>query len=388
MAKMVHRHCFLILTLCLLSELLSISFAISGADDELKNKVVEILSNGEPVGAGLLITDKGHILTARHNIKNAPYTVQIKRYNKSLPETASVLSMSEHFDLALIAILPESLLVPMKIGDSSKVSAGEALKLIGSPAKNGVTRSFNVDVLPVKAVDNNGLIWLNGDLYPGNSGGPAVNSLGEVIGIVLRRSEVVSESFVLPISYAQHFLLSCGIWVEQGRVALYGSELSQIKKQLLTYQAMYAFMTTDLKWDASIFLQPTILPTAQPKGESGGGKREIKISYEKRFEGQQVPDKAMIKIFPLLADSFDRDKAEQQGLFMGRVVEFDSSGVAVISEVESSLDATLREYNRKTQSKLQHAEILSLQIEIVPERNDQQYSKTVLNRKYCPSVKC
>ena len=75
-----------VLWLCLIANLIWAPLLFADSPEEpLKYKVVEILKDDEPVGAGFFITNKGYILTARHVIDKWPYNVNVKmRHERNL----------------------------------------------------------------------------------------------------------------------------------------------------------------------------------------------------------------------------------------------------------------------------------------------------------------
>lgn len=367
------------------SVLFSPSWSFALTDDELRARTVAILRNGEVVGTGFMITDKGHILTAGHVLDQHTYTATIRRYQETKLEKASVLSVSDHFDIALLSIVPEHPLLPLKIGDSDLIRMHDSIRVIGNPSKGGAVSEFLISAMNVKSIENNGTITLNGDLYPGNSGGPALNKDGQVIGVVLKRRGSAAEGFVLPILYVQHFLLSGGIWIEGGQIAFYGSELALIKKQLNTYNSMYAYMTTDLKWDANVIVKRNVASGAGLLHGSEG-RRQMKVSYEKRFQDQAEPLKAHVKVFPVIGGAFDKEKAVESKLYIRHVLDFEKTNAAVIEDIDSAIEGIIAEYNEGLKAsgagKLKAKDIKELMVEIVPESNGSAFSKSTFRIEY------
>lgn len=139
------------------------------------------------VGTGVILDERGHILTNHHVIAGA------QSISVTLPNgetySARVVGDDVNTDLAVIRIEAAGL-QPARLGDSSTLQVGEdviaigyALGLQGDPTvSKGVVsalgRSIDTDVTTI--VD---LIQTDASINPGNSGGPLVNTSGEVIGI-------------------------------------------------------------------------------------------------------------------------------------------------------------------------------------------------------------
>jgi putative serine protease PepD len=108
---------------------------------------------------------------------------------------AKVVEFDSKFDLAILQIqsmadgkpLPANLgLTPIPIGDSSKVQIGDAIVIIGFPGLGGssltVTRGIHSGI--ARFTDDPGsFIKTDTEINHGNSGGTAINSAGELIGI-------------------------------------------------------------------------------------------------------------------------------------------------------------------------------------------------------------
>ena len=140
-------------------------------------------------GSGFLVDNKGHILTNNHVIEGADKI----RVNTSDGRTleATLLGISPADDLALIQVGPSELgdIHPLKLADSDKVEAGQMAVAIGSPFRN--FNSVTVGIVsgtgrgPISPLSRPipNMIQTDAALNPGNSGGPLLNSSGEVIGV-------------------------------------------------------------------------------------------------------------------------------------------------------------------------------------------------------------
>ncbi len=148
---------------------------------------------GQPVqsassGSGFIITDDGYIVTNNHVVENAS-SVEVT-LNSGATYTAQVIGTDSDYDIAVIKVDPgEDKLQPVVLGDSGKLSVGDAVVAIGNPLGeltfsmsegivSCVDREINLDGTPFNMIQTTAAI------NSGNSGGPLFNSYGEVIGIV------------------------------------------------------------------------------------------------------------------------------------------------------------------------------------------------------------
>ncbi len=158
------------------------------------------------VGSGFIISSDGHILTNAHVVAEAS-EVTVKLTDKR-EFKAKVVGVDRRTDVALLKIDGNNL--PMvRIGDSSQVKVGAWVAAIGSPF--GFDNSVTAGIISAKArvlPDENFVPFLQTDVAvnPGNSGGPLLNTNGEVIGInsqiYSRTGGYMGVSFAIPIEVA------------------------------------------------------------------------------------------------------------------------------------------------------------------------------------------
>jgi len=140
------------------------------------------------LGSGVIIDQGGYIVTNAHVIANARHIdVVLPAGNGSHSRTvaAKIAGISRELDLALVKV-DVSGLSPLPLADYDQLRQGELVFAFGSPEgfKNSVTMGVVSAVARQRDADSP-LIYVQTDapINRGNSGGPLVNTKGELVGI-------------------------------------------------------------------------------------------------------------------------------------------------------------------------------------------------------------
>ena len=166
------------------------------------------IPNGVSSGSGCIINKNGTILTSSHVIdrsNNIEVTVANgEKYDALILDKIEGLSK----DLALIKISPKHPLKTVKLGDSSNIKVGQKVLAIGNQFGFQGTLTQGI----VSRIDyRKNKIQTDAAINPGSSGGPLVNTTGEVIGInqaIYNPDDNVSNigiGFAIPINEAKMF---------------------------------------------------------------------------------------------------------------------------------------------------------------------------------------
>jgi S1-C subfamily serine protease len=164
-------------------------------------------------GSGFLLDKQGHILTNNHVINNAQ-RVEVTLSNKHKYK-ATVVGVDKNHDLALLQIdAPD--LQPATLANSQNLIVGQRVYAIGNPfgLSGTMTRGIISAIRSIRGPENNPIedaIQTDAAVNPGNSGGPLLNSHGDVIGITtLIANNGADQSsgigFAIPINTAKAFL--------------------------------------------------------------------------------------------------------------------------------------------------------------------------------------
>lgn len=183
------------------------------------------------VGSGFIIDSNGLILTNAHVVEGATtiyVTLTDKREYK-----AKLLGMDKRTDVAVVKIDARDL-PKLPLGDSSRVRVGEWVLAIGSPF--GLENTVTAGIVSAKSRDTGDYLpFIQTDVAvnPGNSGGPLLNTAGQVIGInsqiFSRSGGYMGISFAIPIDEAMRVAdqLRTNGRMTRGRIGVALGEMSK-----------------------------------------------------------------------------------------------------------------------------------------------------------------
>lgn len=207
----------------------------------ITSEVVRTTPQGEfpqqGAGSGVIIDDSGHVLTNNHVVARSNALEVTLADGTIVP--ARLIGRDPGNDLALIKIdVPKDKLHVATLGDSAAVKPGQLAVAIGNPF--GLERTVTVGFVSATGrtfSEGNGrpirnMLQTDAAVNPGNSGGPLLNSRGEVIGINTSIESPVRGSvgvgFAVPINAAKASLpqMLAGATVEHPWLGISGQRVT------------------------------------------------------------------------------------------------------------------------------------------------------------------
>ena len=163
----------------------------------------------EAEGSGFVYDAKGDIITNAHVVDGAN-SITVHFWNGKSAK-ATLVGADDSSDTAVVKVsVDASQLHPLSLGDSSAVIPGQAVAAIGSPfglpetMTSGIVSAINRTITAPNNYSIAGAIQTDAPINHGNSGGPLLDSSGDVIGI---NAQIESDSggsdgvgFAIPIN--------------------------------------------------------------------------------------------------------------------------------------------------------------------------------------------
>jgi S1-C subfamily serine protease len=160
------------------------------------------------LGSGFVIDRAGHIVTNYHVIDGAD-KVQVN-FSGDDRMDAKVVGSDPSTDIAVLQIDAQArALTPLPLGNSDQVKVGDSVVAIGNPfglertVTSGIVSALQRQITAPNGFAIDEVIQTDAAINRGNSGGPLLNSNGEVIGV---NAQIESESggnvgigFAIPI---------------------------------------------------------------------------------------------------------------------------------------------------------------------------------------------
>tara|TARA_B100002052_G_scaffold257643_1_gene249110 strand:+ start:355 stop:1437 length:1083 start_codon:yes stop_codon:yes gene_type:complete len=202
-------------------------------------------------GSGVIISPDGFLLTNYHVIENA-YKITVTLPGGDVYQ-ADIIGSDKMSDLSLLKLEGSDFLYA-ELGDSDDLIIGEWVIALGNPLKLfqfnnqpsasiGIVSATNMDFgMQQSGKVFQDMIQTDAAINTGNSGGPLVNSLGEVVGIntfIFRDSEFNRSStgigFAIPINYAKRVAKELKLTGEIDRNYYIGFLGSPLDRRLANY---------------------------------------------------------------------------------------------------------------------------------------------------------
>jgi len=183
------------------------------------NTVIQTANgSGSAAGTGIILTSTGEVLTNNHVVSGST-SITVTIAGRSGTYAAQVVGVDPTKDVALIQVEGVSGLPTATLADSSTLLVGEAIVAFGNALGQGGAPSVTEG--SVVALDQSltasdgtgseqltGMVQIDASIAPGDSGGPIVNSAGQVVGMITagqstgRVSTATTVGFAIPTNTA------------------------------------------------------------------------------------------------------------------------------------------------------------------------------------------
>ncbi len=161
--------------------------------------------SGDVLGSGFIVSKDGKVVTNLHVIRDMK-TASVQLAGGEVFDSVSVRAVDERRDLAVVQIAGFDLHA-LELGNSDALVVGEPLVIVGSP--RGLEGTVTAGILSSVRDSGEGFKVLQTDaaVNPGNSGGPLVNSKGQVVGVVsFKLLAAEGLNFAIPANYVRGLL--------------------------------------------------------------------------------------------------------------------------------------------------------------------------------------
>jgi S1-C subfamily serine protease len=188
--------------------------AIAAKVDPAIVDINTVVGTGQAAGTGEIITSTGEILTNNHVVDRST-SIQVAIAGRSQTYTAHVIGVDPSADIALIQVDGGvSGLPTVSFASSSSVKVGDPIVAIGNALGQGGTPDVSQGSITAldqtitaseggsKSEQLTGMLQSDATIYPGDSGGPIVNSAGQVVGMITAGDVQGFRSSASTVNYA------------------------------------------------------------------------------------------------------------------------------------------------------------------------------------------
>ncbi|AMG30261.1 outer membrane-stress sensor serine endopeptidase DegS [Grimontia hollisae] len=245
------------------NSLLSYNYAVRRASPAVVNIYTRRYSaenrlqlNAEGLGSGVIMSDKGYIVTNYHVVARADQIIVALQDGRI--STAQLVGKDQRTDLAVLKIELDNLPV-IPFNDSYKPAVGDVVLAIGNPYNLGQTTTFGI----ISATGRPGMsfnrrqdfLQTDAAINKGNSGGALVNSRGELVGINTASFQQATDIDTYGISFAIPYSLTLKIMqkliadgrVIRGYIGVEGREVNPVMARLLDAEELRGVLIASME---------------------------------------------------------------------------------------------------------------------------------------------
>lgn len=189
----------------------------SGIFNSCKASILEIKAETEDVGISYgtaeLISKDGRMVTNAHIVTYSKLgetlvfeKISVRFVDDENFREVELIKYDTHLDIAVLKLITiDRKITPIKVGDDSKLKAGDDVYAIGNLSNYGLSISKGIVSIPHINVTYNettrNVIQCDLTISDGNSGGALINNKGELIGLTTFRLKDQSNNIIYGISY-------------------------------------------------------------------------------------------------------------------------------------------------------------------------------------------
>ncbi|CZF83498.1 Serine endoprotease DegS [Grimontia celer] len=212
--------------------------------------------NAEGLGSGVIMSDKGYIVTNYHVVARADQIIVALQDGRI--STAQLVGKDQRTDLAVLKIELENLPV-IPFNDSYEPNVGDVVLAIGNPYNLGQTTTFGI----ISATGRPGMsfnrqqdfLQTDAAINKGNSGGALVNSRGELVGINTASFQQATDVDTYGISFAIPYSLTLRVMqkliadgrVIRGYIGVEGREVNPVMARLLDAEQLRGVLIASME---------------------------------------------------------------------------------------------------------------------------------------------
>jgi S1-C subfamily serine protease len=211
---------------------------------------LDVFGIPQGTGSGFIWDKKGYVVTNYHVLENAA-AAKVMLADRSEWD-AALVGVARDKDVAVLKIdAPEDRLAAILVGESANLQVGQKVFAIGNPfgldqtLTTGVVSGLGREILSVTKRPIQGVIQIDAAIYPGNSGGPLLDSAGRVIGINTAIPAEVSMGigFAVPIDTVRWIVPQI---IKHGRVERIGLGITSWDDQRMAQWGLRGVLVRDV----------------------------------------------------------------------------------------------------------------------------------------------